>query len=187
MIILRNLLTISLVALIATCAPTYAEEAAGLDEALKSLDSAIESDPYGAEAYFRRGNIYESKGSDDIALSDYNMAIDLNPRYAKAFINRGVIYYKKGELERAILDYTRALELDPSYGEAYANIGLAYKKLGRFDQALYYMTRPYTNMRMIPPYMWTAARSTTKKECGARRWPISIKRYRSTPGVRTPI
>ena len=136
-----RLFVITLALFLSVCGLAYAADATGLDKALDSFNSAIESDPSNAEAYFNRGNVYESKGSDDKAVSDYNRAIDLKPRYAEAFINRGIVYYKKCEFERAILDYTRALDLDPSYGEAYANIGLAYTKLGKYDQALYYYNK----------------------------------------------
>ena len=66
-----------------------------LDMAIEAYSSAINLNPYNANAYNNRGVAYDSLGSADMAIADYSMAIKLKPNLAEAYNNRGIAYCKK--------------------------------------------------------------------------------------------
>ena len=82
------------------------------DEAIASLDKAIENNPADAEAFRYRGLVYDKKNDLDRAISEYNNALQINPSNADAWRNRGLAYAYQGNLDQAIADYTKAIELE---------------------------------------------------------------------------
>ena len=105
-------------------------------EAIESLDKAIELDPDHADAYNNRGISYEELGDPQRAIDDYSKAIELDPDYAMAYNNRGNSYDDLGEGHRAINDYDRAIELGPDCAMAYSNRGVRYAALGEDQKAI---------------------------------------------------
>lgn len=74
---------------------SQAPSAAVPENDLKSLgdmDLTIARDPGNAEAYYRRGMLYDSMGNHQQALSDFSKSIELDPRNAAAYFMRGLVY-----------------------------------------------------------------------------------------------
>jgi len=61
------------------------------DEAIKTLDKAIEINPRLAEAWYNKGNALLSLGKYEEAIKAFDKAIEINPQYAKAWNNRRMI------------------------------------------------------------------------------------------------
>ena len=80
---------------------------------IADYDKAIALNPEYANAYYNRGNAYNSKGEYDRAIADYDKAIALNPDDAIAYSNRGLAHEKLGDNQKAEADYQRALLLLP--------------------------------------------------------------------------
>ncbi|MBI5777828.1 MAG: protein kinase [Planctomycetes bacterium] len=89
------------------------------DEAVKSLNRAVELDPGLHESYYWRAMIKSAtpNADDKDLLSDYDKAIGLFPENANYFADRAKIHYKLKESDQAIDDLTRAIELDIKYTE----------------------------------------------------------------------
>jgi tetratricopeptide (TPR) repeat protein len=101
------------------------------DEALSDCSKAIEIDPKVAQAFikrgfvwqargaknapasFDRGYVWQAKGEYDKVIADYNEAIRLDPKLVRAFVNRGSAWLIKGDNDKAIADYDEAIRLDP--------------------------------------------------------------------------
>jgi tetratricopeptide (TPR) repeat protein len=96
----------------------------------------IWTDPTNAEAYTKRGKVYEEKGDYDQAIADHNQAIQFNPNLAIAYTNRGLAYYRKGDYDRAIADHTQAIRLNPNLAEAYFSRGNGCYSKGEYDRAI---------------------------------------------------
>ena len=56
------------------------EKKGDLDKAIADCAEAIRLNPRMAEAYNRRGSVYEKKGDLDKAIADYTEAIRLDPK-----------------------------------------------------------------------------------------------------------
>ena len=105
-------------------------------EEQEEYDKAIELNPNHADAYYKRGDVYDEMGEYGKAIADYNKAIELDPNHALAYYNRGCAYGEIGEYEKAIADYNKAIELNPNDADAYYNRGLAYHGKGEVPKAV---------------------------------------------------
>ncbi|NEQ43320.1 MAG: tetratricopeptide repeat protein [Leptolyngbya sp. SIOISBB] len=66
------------------------------DEALKSLNRALEMDPNDAAAWIGKGNVFIPMGQLDEALFCFDKAIELNPNLAAAWQGKGKTLQKMG-------------------------------------------------------------------------------------------
>jgi tetratricopeptide (TPR) repeat protein len=103
------------------------------EEALTSLDRAIELDPHSAWALTSRGETYRLTRRYEEALADLNHAIELSDDWA--FLNRGATYLLTGRYEEALADLNRAVELYPEGAWRFYSRALAYLVLGQRDDA----------------------------------------------------
>ena len=106
------------------------------DKALSDCSKAIEIDPKVAQAFIKRGFVWQAKGDDEKAIADYDEAIRLDPKDAVAFVNRGIAWGARGDNNRAIDDYDEATELDPKYAGAFYGRGSAWRAKGDNDRAI---------------------------------------------------
>lgn len=103
---------------------------------IEHYTQAIELNPDDAEAYFKRGNAYASKGEYNLAIQDYDKAIELAPDTLTAYYNRGNANVYKGEYDRAIQDYDKAIELKPDFADTYYIKAFALVRKQKKDEAL---------------------------------------------------
>jgi tetratricopeptide (TPR) repeat protein len=106
------------------------------DEALSDCSKAIEIDPKVAQAFIKRGFVWQAKGENDKAIADYDEAIRLDPKDAVAFVNRGIAWGAKGDNDRAIDDYDQAMQLDPKDAGAFFDRGYVWQAKGEYDKAI---------------------------------------------------
>jgi tetratricopeptide (TPR) repeat protein len=105
------------------------------DNAITTLDKAIDLDPKYVVGFNARGLAREGKGQHDEAIADYDRALALNPKYAAALINRANAYRGKGRDDQAIADLDRAIAMEPKNFLAHFARALTYqdKALSDFD------------------------------------------------------
>ena len=119
----------------ASCGAPFELRQAEIPETIKDYDETIRLNPQSAEAYYKRGFIYQNLGQGERAIDDFNKAIRINPQFAKAYSNRAYAYLNKGHYGQAIADCTRAIKLDPNDAIARLNRGVAYKLQGNKAEA----------------------------------------------------
>ena len=100
-----------------------------LDDAIKHLSDAIQSDPKNAKAWCARGSCRSVQGKVVVAIPDFDEAIRLDPKYGGAYANRGGAQVLIGNIEAGIEDLTTAIRLDDRDAEAYRNRTAAYATL----------------------------------------------------------
>jgi|GEM_PF-3152345 len=61
-------------------------------KSLGDLDTVIAREPGNAEAYYRRGMLYDGMGDHKQALRDFSKSIELDPKNAAAYFMRGLVY-----------------------------------------------------------------------------------------------
>ena len=124
----------------ATQAPTQVDAKTTLaladDPTIKSLTSTIAANPKDANALYRRGQVYASKGAYAPAIKDFDAAIRLNPKDAEAYNNRCWTRTVIGELQPARRDCDEALRLRPGFVDALDSRGLLNLKSGANKNAI---------------------------------------------------
>ena len=98
------------------------EEKGKEDEAIKSLNKAIEKYDRHAQAYERRGNInFQLKNYDD-AIYDFTKSIDFSPSNVEPYFGRGKVKLALKDIKGAIEDFGMAVKtsipLQPIYWKA---------------------------------------------------------------------
>ena len=101
------------------------------DDAIASLNKAVETDHQNAEASFQRAGILADVGQDQLALSDYSRAIEINPNDVRYRNMRGLFLLTRSRLDQAMTDFNEAVRIDPKYIQAWNNRGLV--KLAKAD------------------------------------------------------
>ncbi|MFP3165407.1 MAG: tetratricopeptide repeat protein, partial [Acidianus sp.] len=80
-------------------------------EAENDINTAINLNPYYAEAYFSKGLLKEKKGKLEEAIAYYSKSIDINPEYVEAYVRRAKAYMKSGMENEALEDIKVVREL----------------------------------------------------------------------------
>ena len=106
------------------------------DPAIRDLTQLINDNPNDEAAYYKRGQIYASKGAYGAALNDFDQALRLNSRDVEALNNRCWVRTIVGELQSALKDCNDALAMRPNFVDALDSRGLANLKLGQNTSAL---------------------------------------------------
>lgn len=104
-------------------------------EAVDSLQHAINLKPNYSEAYLNLGNIYTYLGNYEGAVQAYKNVIRIKPDFAVAYFNLGVAYGWLGDRDGEISSYKEAVRIRPSYHSAEINLGLAYINTGKYAEA----------------------------------------------------
>ena len=80
-------------------------KAGRIEEAIASLNRAIEIDPLNSDSMINLGAIYFGQGDLEKALELNTRAVKVNSESAQAYANLGLIYQQNNELEKAIENY----------------------------------------------------------------------------------
>ncbi len=86
--------------------------------------------------YYRRGQVYASKGAYSLAIKDFDDAIRLNPKDVEALNNRCWTRTVIGDLQSALKDCNEALRLRPNFVDALDSRGLVNLKSGMTKNAI---------------------------------------------------
>ncbi len=106
------------------------------DPTIKSLSAKIETNPNDANALYRRGQVYASKGAYDLAIKDFNDTIRINPKHVEALNNRCWVRTVVGDLKAALKDCNESLRLRPNFVDALDSRGLVNLKAGMNKNAI---------------------------------------------------
>ena len=107
-----------------------------LDAAQRSINAALELEPYLAAAYHERGNVRRLQRKFEAAIQDYSTAIHIEPAYDAAYFQRALAYEARRRYAEAEADLTRALQLNPHLLAAYEVRGRARAAQFKFDEAI---------------------------------------------------
>ncbi|MDE2332456.1 MAG: caspase family protein [Bradyrhizobium sp.] len=106
------------------------------DPVIKSLTEKLIQNPNDANALYRRGQVYASKGAYNLAISDFSDSLKLNSKDVEAYNNRCWARTVIGELQAALKDCNEALRLRPSFVDALDSRGLLNLKNGQTKNAI---------------------------------------------------
>jgi tetratricopeptide (TPR) repeat protein len=116
------------------------------ETALDELDKALLLDANLAEAYQRRGQVYQALANEDAAVEDFVRALRLDPRLTpptavqEAVVNQllldGQDKLDRNEPGAALADFNLALRINPEAAGAYNGRGLVLRAQGNETAAL---------------------------------------------------
>jgi hypothetical protein len=106
------------------------------DPTIKSLTARLADNPDDANALYRRGQVYASKGAYSLAIKDFDDTIRLNPKDVEAFNNRCWTRTVIGDLQAALKDCNEALRMRPNFVDALDSRGLVNLKSGLTKNAI---------------------------------------------------
>lgn len=105
------------------------------EEAIISLNQAIDINPDDYSAWNVRGVSLNEVGRDEEALVSYECAININPD-ANNWSNKGSSLEKLGRYEESIAAYNNAISINPEYAMAWRGKGVSLQKLGSHEEAI---------------------------------------------------
>ncbi len=106
------------------------------DPTIKSLTDKLIQNPDDANALYRRGQVYASKGAYALAINDFSDSLRLNSKDVEAYNNRCWARTVIGDLQAALKDCNEALRLRPSFVDALDSRGLLNLKSGQAKNAI---------------------------------------------------
>jgi lipoprotein NlpI len=106
------------------------------DPIIKGLNDKLAQNPDDANALYRRGQVYASKGFYSLAINDFSDALRLNSKDVEAYNNRCWARTVIGDLQAALKDCNEALRLRPSFVDALDSRGLLNLKSGQTKNAI---------------------------------------------------
>ena len=106
------------------------------DPTIKSLTAKLADNPDDANALYRRGQVYASKGAYSLAIKDFDDSLRLNPKDVEAYNNRCWARTVIGDLQAALKDCNEALRLRPNFVDALDSRGLVNLKSGQTKNAI---------------------------------------------------
>jgi Tfp pilus assembly protein PilF len=106
------------------------------DSALREYDQAVDAAPELAEAYCRRGLVYQQMGKTAQALTDLDRAIQCDPRLPSAYLERGKMRTESGDLDGALADFGQLMLIRANDPDTYLQRGVCLVKKGFIDDAV---------------------------------------------------
>ena len=106
------------------------------DPTIKSLTEKLNDNPDDANALYRRGQVYASKGAYGLAINDFSNSLRLNSKDVEAYNNRCWARTVIGDLQAALKDCNEALRLRPNFVDALDSRGLLNLKSGQTKNAI---------------------------------------------------
>jgi Caspase domain/Tetratricopeptide repeat len=113
-----------------------AELALADDPTIKNLSARLAENPDDANALYRRGQVYASKGAYNLAIRDFGDSLRLNPKDVEAYNNRCWTRTVVGDLQAALRDCNEALRMRPNFVDALDSRGLVNLKSGQTKNAI---------------------------------------------------
>jgi tetratricopeptide (TPR) repeat protein len=83
------------------------------DQALVSLDLALDANPRHHGAWFQRGLTLGELQRFSESIESYRNAVEYKPDYVDAFINLGILFANQQRIREALYAFESVLEIDP--------------------------------------------------------------------------
>jgi tetratricopeptide (TPR) repeat protein len=117
-------------------ARTAAERANLLEEARKSFQQAIATDPNYLPAYTALADLYLAQGDQERCFTTYRQVIKAHPKEAALWFGLGMCYSRLKRWDEAVTNLRKAHELDPDNRPYADTLGYCLARAGRYEESL---------------------------------------------------
>lgn len=111
-------------------------QAGQVQQAIRSIEKAIEVDATRSVIHFNLGNAYLQAGQLEDSIGAYRRALAIDNGMADAWCALGAALVRAGQYEDAIAAAGQALQLEPQSSAAHSCIGTARQAAGQLPEAL---------------------------------------------------
>jgi tetratricopeptide (TPR) repeat protein len=105
-----------------------------LKEAMERYNFVISRSENYAEAYQKRGWLFNDMKDYSLAIVDFTKATEITPTFSDAYFGRGYAYLKQDNYDAAIKDFNKVIEIQPYAADAFCYRGIAKKKCGKLKE-----------------------------------------------------
>jgi tetratricopeptide (TPR) repeat protein len=106
------------------------------EKAMDDFNRALQNNPYLADAYNERGNLWRLDENYARAIEDYDTAISIEKDHDAAYYNRGICHEKLKQYEEAEEDLSFALKYNSGIAEAYEARGRIRALMKNYEGAI---------------------------------------------------
>ena len=107
-----------------------------LDEAVRAFQTALDIDPWFADAYVGRATILLVQRKADEAEKEYAQALALDGGNLEAQLGRGRLFAQSRRYPEAEAELQKVLKADPDHRAARLSLALVYSRQNRVDDAI---------------------------------------------------
>ena len=111
-------------------------ELANPQSAFKAFDTAIETNPNDADAYYHRGQVYFILSDYNKAIENYEKSVEIDNSFSLAQIQLAVANYKNGNLGKSMALFRTAIKTFPEKSDVYTYYGELLMDQGKFEEAI---------------------------------------------------
>lgn len=112
-----------------------------IDEAITSLDKAIELQDNFTAALYEQGNNYLEKQDCAYAIDYYSKVINSAPEAFQAYASMAIALQQQGEIESAVSACINSLRINPAQQDVTLRLATLYDDQGKSDEAIQYYKR----------------------------------------------
>ena len=105
------------------------------EDALKSVNQALNMDSTDVNFHARKANIYYESGDAKAAIAEWDKVLTMQPESGFGYYRRGWFKELSGDLEGGLEDLSMAIVLEPDESYLYETRGDLYLRLGEKDLA----------------------------------------------------
>jgi tetratricopeptide (TPR) repeat protein len=117
-----------------------------VEQAILSMNRALELQPHNAEYHAARGFFYLEDGALPQAEADFDEALKRNAYELMANFGKGVIAYKNKHYETARSFFSNAWAVNPERAETIYYLAMVEHRLRNNPKAIYWMRQAYAIM-----------------------------------------
>lgn len=107
-----------------------------LDTAERILQDVLKRAPKHPEAWFRLGQIHNSRNNVKQAIAAFKRTVGILPQAPEGHVHLGNAYLRHGRLGQALQAYRDGLKFHPKHALLHFNLGVALKQSGDIDAAI---------------------------------------------------
>lgn len=124
------------------------------EQALLSIDKAIDIDPNQKSSWLLRGLTLDETEDYEEALTSYNKVIELDKKFVDAWYLRGRALKNIKQYDEALKSYEKAIELNENHGDAWLAKGVILYDIGSYDEALLSLYKAVENNQNKKKIYW---------------------------------
>lgn len=110
-------------------------------EALESLERAVELDPGHLKARLHLGRTYYDHNQHLQARGQFEAVLEKDPEYPWLHYHLALLHSNRGDVQAAVRELEKEIELHPGHSQARLELGEWLVKTGRFESALSHLSR----------------------------------------------
>ncbi|KAI8804058.1 hypothetical protein BJ742DRAFT_826275 [Cladochytrium replicatum] len=143
------------------------------ENALTDLTRAIQYDPFNADAYWYRHQVYLKRGHIEAGIRDLDSITETNKQHFGAFQAKAKIYQLIGAIKLAIVNYSQVIKLKPDDPDGYYQRACLFEA----ENETVYANEDFKTVRQLDPSNEHAIRNLAVYSFERQLWEDAIQAF----------